>query len=316
MGPDSATSTFPNDKKRCQVGDHKYVLVTPARDEAMLIEETIKSVIRQTVLPAKWVVVSDGSTDGTDDIVKEYADRYKWMELVRIPGRAERDFAGKVLAFKTGYERLKELPYEFIGNLDADITFEEDYMSFLLNKFTVNPKLGIAGTPFKEAGESYDFRFSATEHVSGACQLFRRECYEGIGGYVPVKGGGIDLIAVLSARMQGWETRTFTEKHSVHHRKEGTAAGGVISARFKDGQKDYVLGAHPVWEVFRAVYQMSRKPLVIRGLAILCGYIWSSVRRADRTVSVELMRFRRRDQMHRLRQFFTKPFRTRGSRHL
>jgi biofilm PGA synthesis N-glycosyltransferase PgaC len=297
-------STGSEDRRQA---DHlRYVLITPARNEAALIEGTIWSVVQQTILPVRWVIVSDGSTDGTDDIVKEYAGTHHWIKLVRMPARTERDFAGKVHAFKAGYKSLEELPYEIIGSLDADITFEEDYMSFLLSKFAMNPRLGIAGTPFREGGESYDFRFSATEHVSGACQLFRRECYEGIGGYVPVKGGGIDLIAVLTARMQGWETKTFTEKHSLHHRNEGTATGSVIRARFKDGQKDYALGAHPVWEIFRAVYQMSRKPLVIRGLAILCGYVWNSVRNVDRSVSDELMRFRRRDQMRRLREFFTK----------
>ena len=308
MGLDPAISSSTNGEKRWQECHLEYVLVTPARNEAMLIEETIKSVIRQTVLPKRWVVVSDGSTDGTDDIVKEYAEKHSWMELVRTSTRTERDFAGKVHAFKAGYERLKELPYAFIGCLDADITFDEDYMSFLLGKFVMNPKLGIAGTPFTEGGESYDFRFSATEHVSGACQLFRRECFERIGGYVPIKGGGVDLIAVLTARMQGWETRTFTEKHSVHHRKEGTAGGSisVIRARFKDGQKDYALGAHPIWEIFRAAYQMSRKPLILRGLAILCGYVWSSIRGADRSISDELMRFRRKDQMRRLKEFFGK----------
>ncbi len=228
----------------------KYVLITPARNESMFIEETIKSVIRQRVLPVKWVIVSDGSTDGTDDIVKEYAKEYNWIEFVRISERTERHFAGKVHAFEAGYTRAKELNYDIIGSLDGDISFEEDYMSFLLSKFATNPKLGIAGTPFREGGASYDFRFSATEHVSGACQLFRRECYEGIGGYTPVKGGGIDVIAVLTARMQGWETRTFTEKHSLHHRQEGTATGSVLKARFKDGQKDYTLGAHPIWETF------------------------------------------------------------------
>ena len=176
-------------------------------------------------------------------------------------------------------------------------------MAFLLAKFDANSKLGICGTPFSEGGETYDFRFSATEHVSGACQLFRRQCFEEIGGYVPVKGGGIDLIAVLTARMKGWETRTFTEKHSLHHRPEGSAGGNVIRARFKDGQKDYVLGAHPLWEVFRALYQMTKAPYVIRGAAVISGYVWNAIRNVDKSVTGELMRFRRNDQMRRLRMF-------------
>jgi len=284
----------------------KYVLITPARNEALYIEETIKSVIQQTVLPIEWVIVSDGSTDGTDDIVKKYVAQYDWIKYVRMPERAERNFAGKVNAFKAGYMKVNDLNYDIVGSLDSDISFEEDYMSFLLSKFSINQKLGIAGTPFRENGTSYDFRFSATEHVSGACQLFRRECYEDIGGYVPVKGGGIDLVAVLTARMRGWETRTFTEKHSLHHRPEGTATGSLFKSRYKDGQKDYALGAHPLWELFRTVYQMSRKPLFIGGFAMLCGYLSNMIRNVDRTVSNELMQFRRKDQMRRLKAFFTK----------
>jgi biofilm PGA synthesis N-glycosyltransferase PgaC len=297
-------------------GNHlTYALITPARNEAMFIEETIGSVIRQTILPVRWVIASDGSTDGTDDIVKNYAVKFKWIELVSLPTRAERHFAGKVHAFQAGYSRLTEARYDILGSLDADISFEEDYMAFLLSKFAQNPRLGVAGAPFAEQGKTYDFRFSATEHVSGACQLFRRECYESIGGYVPVKGGGIDVIAVLTARMRGWETRTFTEKHCVHHRPEGTATRSVLQARFRDGQKDYALGAHPVWEIFRGVYQMSRKPFAIGGLAILYGYVWNSIRNVDRNVSAELMRFRRKDQMRRLKAFFTKLLRPRESNH-
>ncbi len=284
----------------------KYVLITPARNEALYINETIKSVIQQTILPIEWVIVSDGSTDGTDDIVKEYVAQYDWIKYVRMPERAERNFAGKVNAFKAGYMKVNDLNYDIVGSLDSDISFEENYMSFLLSKFAINKKLGIAGTPFREDGISYDFRFSATEHVSGACQLFRRECYEDIGGYVPVKGGGIDLVAVLTARMRGWETRTFTEKHSLHHRPEGTATGSLLKSRYKDGQKDYVLGAHPLWELFRTVYQMSRKPLFIGGFAMLSGYFSNMIRNVDRTVSNDLMEFRRKDQMRRLKAFLAK----------
>lgn len=199
-----------------------YVLITPARNEAAFIEQTIKSVVGQTLQPLKWVIVSDGSTDGTDDIVKKYATEYQWIELVRMPERTERHFAGKVHAFNGGYERVKDLKYDIIGSLDADISFEEDYFSFLLNKFAENPQLGVGGTPFREGTVQYDYRFSRKEHVSGACQLFKQECFEEIGGYVPIKGGGIDWTAVTTARMKGWKTRTYTEKTCIHHRPIGT----------------------------------------------------------------------------------------------
>jgi len=280
-----------------------YALITPARNEAMFIEQTIKSVVRQTILPVKWVIVSDGSTDGTDDIVKKYVEDHKWIELVRMPERRERHFAGKVHAFNAGYSKVKDMNYDIIGNLDADITFEEDYISFLLDKFVENPRLGVSGTPFREESHQYDYRFTSIEHVSGACQLFRRECFESIGGYVPIKVGGIDLVAVITARMMGWETRTFTEKTCVHHKKTQSGKHTSIMALFRSGYHDYLMGGHPVWQIFRAVYQMSNKPLFIAGFVLLAGYFWAMVSRAERPVSKELVEFRRKEQMYRLRKF-------------
>jgi glycosyltransferase involved in cell wall biosynthesis len=121
------------------------VLITPARNEVLLIEETIKAVVAQTVRPVRWVIVSDGSTDGTDEIVKRYAAEHDWIELVSLPERKERHFAGKVNAFNAGYARLRDINYDVIGNLDADVTFDEEYLAFLLNKFFENPALGVAG---------------------------------------------------------------------------------------------------------------------------------------------------------------------------
>jgi poly-beta-1,6-N-acetyl-D-glucosamine synthase len=282
-----------------------YVLITPARNESQLIELTIKSVVAQTVRPLKWIIVSDGSTDGTDDILREYAADHSWIELVRMPERKERDFAGKVYAFNAGYKVLAGLDYDVIASLDADVSFEKDYFSFLLTRLAEDHRLGLVGTPFKEGSNpTYDYRFVNIEHVSGACQVFRRQCFEEIGGYVPVKGGCIDHIAVLSARMKGWKTRTFTDKVCLHHRKMGTAQHGLLMARFRNGLKDYSIGNHPLWELSRTAYQMTKKPYVIGGLALLSGYVWSLARRLDRPVCADLVVFQRKEQMQRLREFF------------
>jgi len=285
-------------------GPYRYVLITPARNEAAFIQLTIESVIKQSVAPLKWVIVSDGSTDGTDEIVGKYAAQHPWIELVRMPERRERHFAGKVHAFNAGYDRVKALPYEFIASLDGDISFEPDYFEFLLGKLAANPELGLVGTPFKEGDQMYDYRFVSIEHVSGACQLFRRECFEVIGGYTPMRGGGIDHVAVISARMKGWRTRTFTEKTCDHHRKIGTAKRSPASMKFDVGRLDYALGGHPLWELFRSAYQMTKPPLAIGGMMIFAGYFTSMLRRVERPVSDELVRFRRREQMKRLRRFF------------
>jgi GT2 family glycosyltransferase len=283
---------------------YTYVLITPARNEAKFIELTIKSVVGQTFRPAKWIIVSDGSTDGTDDIVSKYADEHRWIELVRMPERSERHFAGKVHAFNAGYAMVKDLKYDMIGSLDGDISVDEDHFSFLLSKLAEDPKLGLVGTPFK-GRSTYDYRFVSIEHVSGACQLFRRECFEEIGGYVPVKQGGVDHIAVITARMKGWKTRTFTDKVCLHHREIGSAEHSALVARFRCGALDYALGGHPVWELFRTVYQMTKRPFVVGGLMLLAGYVWAIVRRVERPVSRELVEFRRREQMRRLRKFLT-----------
>ena len=284
-----------------------YVLITPARNEAEFIELTIKSMISQTVRPLKWVIVSDGSTDRTDDIVSKYEATNPWIELVRMPERRERHFAGKVHAFNAGYARMQDLQYEVIGNLDGDVSFDDDYFRFLLGKLAGDPALGLVGTPFKDSSiEAYDYRFVGIEHVSGFCQLFRRKCFEEIGGYVPVKGGGVDHIAVTTARMKGWKTRTFTDKVCMHHRGIGTAQHGLLVTRFRQGVKDYVLGSHPLWELFRAAYQVTRRPFVIGGLFLLSGYIWALIRRAERPVSRALLAFRRREQLERLRKVFSR----------
>jgi poly-beta-1,6-N-acetyl-D-glucosamine synthase len=283
-------------------GPLTYVLITPARNEARFIERTITSVIAQTVRPRVWVVVSDGSTDGTDDLVRRYAAQHPWIELVRMPERAERHFAGKVHAFNAGYARVRDLPWDAIGSLDADISFDPDHFAFLLDRLAADATLGLVGTPF-QGRSTYDYRFVSREHVSGACQLFRRACFEAVGGYVPVKTGGVDHIAVITARMRGWKTRTFTERVCLHHRELGAAQHGVLGARFRDGVLDYLLGSHPLWELFRTAYQTTRRPAVVGGLTLLAGYVSAMVRRLERPVSRELVAFRRREQMQRLRAF-------------
>ena len=282
-----------------------YVLVTPARNEARFIDSTIQAVIAQTVRPLRWAIVSDGSTDGTDEIVNRYAAQHDWIQLLRMPERTERHFAGKVYAFNAGLERMNGLPYRVLACLDADITFDSDYFAFLLDKLAADRRLGLVGTPYKDTtDEMYDYRFMSTDHVSGACQVFRRECFEEIGGYVPSRGGCIDTIAALTARSKGWKTRSFTEKISIHHRVIGTAEMGPIHSRFILGKRDWAIGNHPLWEVLRGLYQMSKRPYMVRGAAIVAGYVWAALSGAERPVPRELRAFRRKEEMQQLARIF------------
>jgi poly-beta-1,6-N-acetyl-D-glucosamine synthase len=282
----------------------KYVLITPARNEAWCIELTIRSVVAQTALPLKWVIVSDGSTDATDEIVSRYAAEYPWIELVRMPERRERHFAGKAHAFNAGCARVAGLDYDVIGNLDADVSFEAGHFEFLVARFAEDPELGVVGAAFREGNYQYDYRFTSIDNVWGGCQLFRRECFEMVGGYAPLEGGGVDLVAVVTARMKGWRSRTYPEKVCIHHRKMNTAMNKGVKLKFKWGQKDYRLGSHPAWQLFRCVYQMKNPPYIAGGLLNLAGYCFAMIARRPRSVSAEFVEFRGREQMQRLKSFF------------
>lgn len=281
-----------------------YVLVTPARNEVAFIERTIDAVVAQTVRPLKWVIVSDGSTDGTDEVVRRFTAKYDWIELVSLPERTQRNFAGKVAAFNAGQARLAGLHYDVIGNLDGDVSFDDEYFSFLLHKLAGDPTLGLVGTPYVDPlNTPYNYRFVSIEHVTGPCQLFRRECFEAIGGYMPVKAGAIDRIADIAARMKGWKTRTYTEKTYRHYRATGTAQAGVLMAKFRDGGKDYSVGTSPIWELARTVYQMTQRPFVVGSLMMASGYAWALIQRVERPVPREMIEFCRREQMQRLKAF-------------
>ena len=278
-----------------------YVLITPARNEEAYIGLTLRSMIAQTVRPLRWVIVSDGSTDRTDEIVGEYAKQHDWIELVRMPERGERDFGGKVLCFEAGHGRMQGLNYDLVGNLDADLSFEPELFAMLLGKFSENPKLGVAGAPFTEGKGTYDFRYSNIEHVSGACQLFRRDCFAEIGGYHAMKGGGIDVLAVLKARMKGWQTRTFPEQVCFHHRPMGSANDSAVRLYYRLGQKDFMVGNHALWQLFRSLYKMRSTPVIIGGFALLAGYLSFALKGVKRLVPEEVVRFQRREQMARLK---------------
>jgi biofilm PGA synthesis N-glycosyltransferase PgaC len=288
--------------KTCYLDHIQYALITPARNEEQFIEKVIQSMIVQTILPSKWVIVDDGSTDRTPEIVESYTKQSPWIELVRRPQRKDRNFAAKVHAFNDGFARVESLQVELIGNLDADISFGPDHFEFLLTKFMEDPLLGAAGTAYTQEGwDSTRDSFEGQTSVSGACQLFRRQCFQEIGGYRPSRAGGIDWIAVTTARMKGWKTRNYLERRFHHHRIMGTAERSPLGAQFDYGKKDYFLGGSPIWELFRVGYRMTKKPKFFGGIALLLGYCSAALQRVERPVSRDLMRFHRREQMAKLR---------------
>ena len=279
-----------------------YVIITPAHNEAAMIGRTLESVVAQTVQPLRWVIVDDGSTDGTAEIVRPYVEKYAWIEIITRPRKTGRDFAGKARAFQEGYASVRDLDAPIIVNLDADLEFAPDLFEFLLAKFNENPSLGVWGPVLVEDELQYDYRYSNIQNVAGPCQMFRRACFDEIGGYSPMEGGGIDHLAVVSARMCGWTTQTFSGKMCIHQRVMGTAQRGKLRAKFFMGMKDYSLGNHPLWQASRALYQMTRPPYLIGGFALGSGYLWAAAR-GRRRVDSKVREFIRREQLKRLRRF-------------
>jgi len=288
--------------------EHKsYVLITPARNEEAFIEKTIQSVISQTVLPKKWVIVSDGSTDKTDEIVKKYLPDYPWMELIRMPEHRDRSFAAKTTCFNAGYQRLNGIQYDIIGNLDADVSFQPSYYQSIITLFANNNKLGIAGGIIQELiNNKYICQNISLNSVAGAVQLFRKECYEKIGGYIPMEYGGEDAAAEILARMNGWEVRTFPEYKVLHHRRVTTGKSNIIATRFYQGTTNYLLGYSSIFHIMRSLFRIMGKPFFIGSIVSIIGYYYAYFQRRKRKLPDNAIRFLRNEQIGRLRSYIVK----------
>lgn len=297
--------------------NQNYVLITAARNEEAYIGATIKSVLSQTILPKKWVIVSDGSTDRTDEIIKQHLEHSNLIEFVRrSPGSYQHaDFASKVFAIHAGYERLKNDAYDYIGHLDGDITFEPNYYELVLKIFEQNPLLGIAGGfIYEPIRGNFEIRpFNTTRSVAGGIQLFRRECYKAVGGFIPLKRGGEDWYAEVMARMKGWEVESFPELHVFHH-KQGMLVRGSIKESFRQGLVDYSLGSHPLFEFVKCIRRVGEKPYLIGAFIRMCGFVWPYLSKQQRLLSNEFIRYLRDEQLTLLKSSFTSIFSKNTSR--
>lgn len=283
--------------------ESNYILITAAKNEEDYIEKTIQSVITQTIVPKKWIIVSDGSTDHTDDIVNKYAGVYEFIQLIHIDSDNKRNFSSKVNAFNIGYKHINNIEHEFVGNLDADVSFESDYYERILTKFRDNSKLGIAGGGIFElyAGK---FRkvISNLLHVSGAVQLFRKQCYEDIKGYIPIDRGGEDAIAGIMARMQGWEVKRFPNIRVLHHRRADRAKGNIFFGKFSWGVFDFSVGCHPIYTIVKFFNRLRERPYILASLFRLSGYCFALIKKEPRILPDEVVKFIRQVQMQRIRE--------------
>lgn len=281
-----------------------YILITPAKNEEAVIEIPIQAVLKQKTQPKEYVVVSDGSTDRTDLIVSSYAQAHPFIRLLRAPSSSERNFNSKIRAFQFGYQSILSGDYEYIGNLDADIGFQPDYYARLIEEMQKNRRLGIASGVTHEPMNGHFHRTSSSlNHAVGGTMFFRRECFEQVGGYQPVSVEGEDAIAERTARMLGWQTRSFPALPLYHHRATVEARGGFLRTAYRAGLTDYHIGTHPLFALARAARRLSQPPFLLGACAHAVAYLNLWRRRARRDASPQLVKYVYREQMNMLKWF-------------
>ena len=276
------------------------MLVTPARNEADHIEKTIHSVVSQTMLPRQWVIVSDGSTDRTDEIVKQYAQKHDFIQLLRIDNNRQRDFASKVYAQQEGIRHVNGAEYDFFGFLDADISFDSDCFEQIFTQFRMTPNLGIAGGAVYETrnGSFKSIFGNRQRNVGGVFQIFRRKCFEQI-ELTPLRFGGEDTIVETAAAMKGWQVRSFPQLQIYHYGSPETIKQKLQSS-FIYGQRDYTCRTHAIYFMAKCFRRLPYKPYLLGSLARLAGYSWAFICRYPREVPLDIAQYIRKEQLGRL----------------
>lgn len=277
----------------------KYLVITPARNEEEFIERTIKSMISQSILPCLWIIVDDGSTDQTPNIVNDYCQKYPWIKLVMIADRGYRKRgSGIVGAFYEGLKLVDSSAFDFIVNMDADISFKSDYFERLLHRFNQDSTLGIAsGACYIEKFDHLEIERNPIDHARGAGRVYRQSCWSQIGGMEQALSW--DVIDELKAQTRGWKTRSFEDLVLIHHRPTA-AAEGIAQGRIRGGLTSYYIGYHPIYLLIRSVYLMTKPPYIIGGLLLLYGYSYGYIKRMERVKDRDLIRFVRKKQLQSL----------------
>ncbi|OHD64748.1 MAG: hypothetical protein A2176_10485 [Spirochaetes bacterium RBG_13_51_14] len=282
------------------MGNKKYILITSAYNEEKNIEKTIQSVIVQSILPAEWIIVSDGSTDKTNKIIQSYQKKYKFINFIRMPAGNTHSFASKVFALQAGFESLKNKYYDFIGILDADVSFEKNYFKEIITRFENDENLGVAGGNIIEYSNGvYMKRIKTLNSVAGAVQLFRKECFDDTIGFQPFEYGGEDAVVEISARMKGWAVKTFPEIEVIHH---GFVGGkNLLRTRYRRGIRFFLLGYHPVFNIVRCIFRMRERPILIGSFVELIGFFYAYMKYKKSKLPVEVVCYLRNEQIQRLK---------------
>jgi len=284
----------------------RCLLITPARNEAEFARRTLDSVVAQTLRPAKWVIVDDGSTDETPTILAEYAAKHPWIEIVSRRDRGERSVGpGVIEAFYAGLERCDLDEFDYLCKLDLDLDLPPGYFEGLVRRMEDDPRLGTcSGKAWYEDpdGGGRFMELIGDEMSVGASKFFRTSCFRQIGGFArQVMWDGIDC---HRCRMLGWRVRSFRDEDLafLHLRPMGSSHRGILHGRARHGRGQYLMGTSPVYLLASAVYRLASPPYVVGGLATLWGYLAASVSRPHRTVDREFRRFLRRYQWSALRR--------------
>ena len=278
----------------------RYVIVTPVRNESPHIEHTLKSVMAQTVLPTRWIIVDDGSTDGTSEIADSYAAGRNWITVIHRADRGYRAAGGGVMqAFYCGYALLGDEQWDFIVKLDGDISCEQDYFERCLKIFADDGQLGIGGGTvcrLQAGGLKVEAIGDPPFHVRGATKIYRRACWQRISPLVI--GPGWDTIDEVKANLHGWTTRTFSEVVVVQHKPTG-AADGSWRDSYKNGRGAYITGYHPLFMMAKCIRRALHRPFLVQSIGLFAGFCsgyLEALPRADE----EVVRYLRKEQVRRL----------------
>lgn len=288
-----------------------YVLITPAKNEGAYIQHTLESISRQTLLPLEWIIVDDGSTDNTAELVEQFSQTHSWIRLVkRATGSEVRSGGGKVVrAFLQGYSAIKTVSYDFLVKLDADLTLPQDYFEKVAQCFAADPRVGLCGgTVLNVVNGALIPEKTAPHHVRGAFKAYRRECYEQIGGLKTVwSWDGMDQMELM---FHGWKTQVLPIE-VIHHRPT-TSAYKILPHRRETGREFYRNGYLLDLALVKTVEYALRKPQITGGIAFLQGYLSAWVSREPKNVTQALARWMRRFQYRRLMGFVFPSFRSRA----
>jgi poly-beta-1,6-N-acetyl-D-glucosamine synthase len=277
----------------------EYVVISPVRDEEAYLKFTIESMIAQTLRPAEWIIVNDGSSDSTGQIIDEYAERYPWIRGIHRENRGFRKSGGGVVeAFNDGYAALRSRSWEFIVKMDGDLSFEPNYFEKCLKNFQDDPALGVGGGVICYIQDGHKiFERCPAFHVRGASKIYRRSCWEAIGGFWPAPGW--DTMDEVKANMLGWSTRSFDDLHLRHYRHTG-AADGMWGGLVKNGKANYICGYHPMFMLAKCFHRLWQKPYLIGSAALLYGFLAGYFQRIPRIDDRQTIIYLRRQQLGRL----------------